>query len=242
MEKNIYSAEYTQSVERGEAGTLSFSSLINKVYLWMTLALVITGLTAYYVAGNEAWVYAIVSSKGLFWGLCISELAVVIGLSSLIGRMSFPLAGLLFAVYSILNGVTLSVIFLAYTLESITATFLVTAGTFGAMSLVGMFVKKDLGAIGRFCYMALIGLIIATIVNIFVASSGLSWIITYAGVLIFCGLTAYDTQKMKLILREHQQTGDAYMLKIALLCSLTLYLDFINLFLHLLRILGNGKK
>ena len=242
MEKNIYSAEYTQSLECGEAGTLSFSSLINKVYLWMTMALVITGLTAYYVAGNEAWIYAIVSNRGLFWGLCIAELAVVLGLSSFIGRMSFPLAGLLFAVYSILNGVTLSVIFLAYTLESITATFLVTAGTFGAMSLVGLFVKKDMGAIGRFCYMALIGLIIATVVNIFVASTGLGWIITYAGVLIFCGLTAYDTQKMKLILCEHQQTGDTNMLKIALLCSLTLYLDFINLFLHLLRILGNGKK
>ncbi len=241
MERNIYSAEYTQSVERGES-TLSFSSLVNKVYLWMAMALAITGLTAFYVAGNEAWVYSIVTNKAIFWGLCIAELAVVLGLSSLINRMSFPMAGFLFAVYSILNGVTLSVIFLAYTFESITSTFFITAGTFGAMSLVGYFIKKDLGTLGRLLFMALIGLIIATIVNIFLASSELSWIITYAGVLVFCGLTAYDTQKMKLILREHQAMGDTNALKIALLCSLSLYLDFINLFLDLLRILGNERK
>ncbi len=242
MEKNIYSAEYTQAVERGRSRKLTFSSLINKVYLWMTLALVVTGMTAFYVAGNEAWVFAILSSRTLFWGLCIAELAMVVILSSLIGRMSFAMAGVLFAAYSVLNGVTLSVIFVVYTFESIASTFFVTAGTFGAMSLIGMFTKKDLTPIGRFCYMALIGLIIATVVNIFVANSTFSWIITYAGVLIFCGLTAYDTQKMKLILRDQKRAGDTNALKIALLCSLTLYLDFINLFLDLLRIFGSAKK
>ena len=156
-------------------------------------------------------------------------------------RMSFPLAGLMFLAYSILNGVTFSVLFLAYTAESLTTTFMVTAGTFGAMSLVGLFIKKDLSSIGRFLFMALIGLIIGTLVNMFVASSALEWALTYGGIAIFCGLTAYDTQKMKEILQQNEQAGDTNLLKIALLCSLSLYLDFINLFIYLLRIFGDRK-
>lgn len=240
MERNIYGYDPVQDAEVRQSSVSTFSSLVSKVYLWMTMALAMTGLTAFYVA-NSGLVFALANSAGLFWGLMIAELAVVWILSANIMRLSFPVAGIMFAVYSILNGATCSFIFLAYTAESLTTTFFVTAGTFGAMSLVGAFIKKDLSGMGRMLIMALIGLIIATIVNLFVASSTLSWAITYIGVLIFCGLTAYDTQKMKEILYQYQHMGDTNILKIALLCSLSLYLDFINLFLYLLRIFG-GKR
>lgn len=241
MEQNIYG--YNPNIsERTESSSFALSTLMTKVYVWMTLALVTTALTAAYVASNESLLFTIVGNSAVLWGMLIAELAVVWILSANVMRMSFPVAGIMFLIYSVLNGATLSVILLAYTMESIATTFFVTAGTFGAMSLVGMFIKKDLSAAGRFLYMALIGLIVATIVNIFVASSALSWALTYAGVAIFCGLTAYDTQKMKEILQQSQQMGDTNMLKIALLCSLTLYLDFINLFLYLLRIFGDRRS
>ena len=239
MENNIYGYRPDMVEERADA--FSFSALMNKVYLWMTLALAVTGLTAYYIAHNEALVYTIFNNSAMLWGTLIAELALVWILSACINRISFAVAGLMFAGYSILNGVTCSVIFLAYTKESIASTFLITAGTFGAMSLLGFFIKKDLSTMGRVLFMALIGLIIATIVNFFVASSTLTWAITYVGVFIFCGLTAYDTQKMKELLQHESYQGNNNMMKIALLCSLTLYLDFINLFLYLLRILGNKK-
>lgn len=240
MEKNIYGYDPAQDIETRRTSISTFSSLVSKVYLWMTMALAITGLTAYYVA-NSGLVFTMANSAGIFGGLLIAELAVVWILSANIMRLSFPVAGIMFALYSILNGATCSFILLAYTAESIATTFFVTAGTFGAMSLVGAFIKKDLSSIGRMLMMALIGIIIATIVNIFVASSTLSWAITYIGVLIFCGLTAYDTQKMKEMLYQYQHTGDENVLKIALMCSLSLYLDFINLFLYLLRIFGGRR-
>ncbi len=239
MENNIYGYRPDMAGER--TGAFSFPALMNKVYLWMTLALAVTGLTAYYIAHNEALVYTIFNNSAIVWGTLIAELALVWILSACINRISFAAAGLMFAGYSILNGITFSVIFLAYTEESIASTFLVTAGTFGAMSLLGSFIKKDLSVVGRVLYMSLIGLIIATIVNCFVASSTLTWAITYLGVIIFCGLTAYDTQKMKELLQHESYQGNSSLMKIALLCSLTLYLDFINLFLYLLRILGNRK-
>lgn len=241
MERNIYGYDPAQDVEVRQSSVSTFSSLVSKVYLWMTMALAITGLTAFYVA-NSGLVFALANNVGIFWGLMIAELAVVWILSANIMRLSFPVAGIMFAIYSILNGVTCSFIFIAYTAESLTTTFFVTAGTFGAMSLVGAFIKKDLSGMGRMLIMALIGLIIATIVNLFVASSTLSWAITYIGVLIFCGLTAYDTQKMKEMLYQYQHMGDTNILKIALLCSLSLYLDFINLFLYLLRIFGGRRN
>lgn len=236
---NIYG--YDPSVDERRSVT-AFPALISKVYLWMTLALAMTGLTALYVARNESLLFSIVGNSIVFWGLIIGELAVVMFLSARILKMSFPMAGILFALYSILNGATLSVVLLAYTAESIASTFFVTAGTFGAMSLVGLFIKRDLSSWGRFLMMALVGLIIATLVNIFVASSIIGWALTYIGVFIFCGLTAYDTQKMKEILQQSEHMGDSNVLKIALLCSLSLYLDFINLFLYLLRIFGNRNE
>lgn len=237
MEKNIYGYNPEDVIEERQTSVSTFASLVSKVYLWMTMALAITGLTALYVA-QSGLVFTIANNTAYFWGLLIAELAVVWILSANIMRLSFPVAGIMFAIYSILNGATCSFIILAYTAESLATTFFVTAGTFGAMSLVGAFIKKDLSGFGRILMMTLIGLIIATIVNIFVASSALSWALTYIGVLIFCGLTAYDTQKMKEILYQYQHTGNQNIMKIALMCSLSLYLDFINLFLYLLRIFG----
>lgn len=226
--------------DRG-ASSVAFPALMKNVYLWMTLALAVTGMTAYYIADNPGLIQAVLESRGLFFGLVIAELALVWILSANIMRMSFATAGLMFVAYSILNGVTMSFIFLAYTMESIATTFFVTAGTFGAMTIVGYTIKRDLSAMGRFLFMALIGLIIATIVNLFVASSTLGWALTYIGVLIFVGLTAYDTQKIKEMLLTYGSESNEQTMKLALIGSLTLYLDFINLFIYLLRIFGDRK-
>lgn len=221
--------------------TAAFPALMRKTYIWMMLGLAMTGLTAAYVAGNAALVQSIFSSSTTYWLLIIAELALVWILSARIMRMSFATAGIMFAAYSILNGATLSVIFLAYSAEVIATTFFVTAGTFGAMGLLGYITKRDLSAIGRFGMFALVGIIIASIVNIFVASSALYWGITYLGVLLFAGLTAYDTQKLKLMLLQYGSEVNDETQKLALLGSLTLYLDFVNLFLFLLRIFGGSR-
>lgn len=229
----------TQTSDGQFAVSGAFSKLMRSVYLWMTLALAITGLTAAYVSRDLQLISMM--SGGMMLGLVIAELAVVMVLSAAINRLSFPVAGLMFLVYSLLNGVTFAVILLAYTRTSIATTFLVTASTFGAMTLVGFFIKKDLSAMGRILMMALIGIIIATVVNIFVASSVFGWALTYLGVAVFVGLTAYDTQKIRNIMLVHGQEVNDSTMKLALMCSLTLYLDFINLFLYLLRIFGDRK-
>lgn len=236
MENNFYN----QVEERAQSSALSFPALMSKVYLWMTLALVVTGMTAYYVASSPAILYAIVSNQIAFWGLFIGELVLVFVLSSRIMSLSFVTASLMFVIYSIMNGVFFSFILLAYTEQSIATTFLITAGTFGAMSLFGFVTKRDLSAMGRILFMLLIGLIIATVVNIFMKAEGLTLILNYAGVVIFVGLTAYDTQSIKQMLHEHGDKEGAE--KIALLGSLSLYLDFINLFIYLLRFFGESRK
>lgn len=235
-EKNIY-ALGEQELTRVSA----YSKLMRSVYLWMTFALIITGLTAATVAFSPAMLSMLFSSKITFYGLIIAELAVVIILSARIQKLSFTAATLMFILYSILTGATLSVIFLAYQLDSIVTTFFVTAGTFGSMTLIGYTTKKDLSKMGTYLLMTLIGLVIATLVNMFLANSTLDWIITYVGVLLFIGLTAYDTQKIKQMLREYGTEINENSQKMALMGSLTLYLDFINLFLYLLKILGNRK-
>ena len=234
--------EKTINVYGNAERATAFSALMRKVYIWMTMGLAMTGLTAAYVATNQRLMETIFSNRLTFFGLIIAELALVFILSSRIMRMSFPTAGLMFAAYSILNGATQSVIFIAYSTDVIATTFLVTAGTFGAMSLAGFIIKRDLSAMGRFFFMALIGLIIASIVNIFVASSALYWGITYLGVLLFAGLTVYDTQKIKMMFLEHGNEVNNNTMKLALLGSLTLYLDFVNLFLYLLRIFGGNRN
>lgn len=216
----------------------AYSALMRKVYVWMTLALCITGLTAFYVANNTALMTAIVSNRLLFFGLLIGEVALVIGLTASLNRISFATATMLFILYSVLNGVTMSFIFLAYTMTSIASTFFITGGTFAAMAFIGYTTKKDMSRFSGFFMMAILGLVIATVVNIFVASSTLDWIITYAGVFIFVGLTAYDSQKIKNMLMAYGTDVNDGTQKLALMGSLTLYLDFINLFIYLLRIFG----
>ena len=236
MENNFYN----QVEERAQSSALSFPALMSKVYLWMTLALVVTGMTAYYVASSPAILYAIVSNQIAFWGLFIGELVLVFVLSSRIMRLSFVTASLMFVAYSVMNGIFFSFIFIAYTEQSIATTFLITAGTFGAMSLFGFVTKRDLSMMGRILFMLLIGLLIATVVNIFMKAEVLALILNYAGVVIFVGLTAYDTQSIKQMLQEHGDKEGAE--KIALLGSLSLYLDFINLFIYLLRFFGESRK
>ena len=235
--------EYNNYYDKGQtlAQSSVFAVLMRNVYIWMTCGLAMTALTAMIVGRNENWVYTLATS-GMYWGLLIAEVVLVIFLSARINKLSFATAGLMFAAYAILNGVTMSFIMLAYTAESIAQAFFVTAGTFGGMSLVGFFIKKDLSAMGRTLMMALIGLIIATIVNIFWQNSMMASILNYAGVIIFVALTAYDTQKIKVMLQQAQYAGISDQTnKLALMGSLTLYLDFINLFLYILRLFGNRK-
>ena len=220
----------------------AYRTLMGKVYLWMTLALAVTGLTSLYVASSPGLVQSIFASRGTFWLLVIAELALVFILSARIMKMSFSTAGIMFALYSVLNGVTMSFIFIAYTSTSIATAFFVTAGMFAAMSFIGFVTKKDLSSFGSFFTMALIGLIIASVVNIFLHSSVMYWIITYVGVLLFVGLTAYDTQKIKQMLIEYGDEVNDSTQKLALIGSLSLYLDFINLFLYILRLFGNNKE
>lgn len=234
-EKNMFILQQSLGKEQNAV----FAKLMRSVYLWMVLALVITGLTAAYVASSPAYISALMNNSILFYGVIIAELALVFILSGRIHKMSFTSASLMFILYSLLTGVSLSTIFLAYTESSIATTFLITAGTFGTMSLVGFVTKKDLSKLGGILFMALIGLIIATVVNIFLVSDTLGWIINYVGVLIFVGLTAYDTQKIKQMMREYGTDINEQTQKMALMGSLSLYLDFINMFLYLLRIFGN---
>ncbi|MDE5947642.1 MAG: Bax inhibitor-1/YccA family protein [Prevotella sp.] len=215
----------------------AFPALMRKVYLWMAMALVITGFTAYGVATSPAVMSAILMNRMLFFGLIIAEFGLVIWLTAAINRLSLSAATLMFVIYSVINGATLSVIFLVYTMSSITSVFFITAGTFAAMAAIGYTTKKDLSGMGKFLMMALIGLIIASVVNLFMRSTGLQLIMSYIGVLVFSGLTAYDSQKIKQMLMTAEDTGETAQ-KIALLGALSLYLDFINLFLYLLRIFG----
>lgn len=228
---------------REQEGSLSlaFPALMRKVYVWMTLALVLTGITAYGVASSPGLMMTIFQTPAIMWGLIIAELIIVIAISAAINRLSLTTATLLFVLYSVLNGATFSLIFAVYTMSSIANVFFITAGTFGVMAAYGYFTKRDLSSWGKLLLMALIGLIIATLVNVFlVKSTGFDLILSYAGVLIFVGLTAYDTQKIKQMLAMQTDMGEGAQ-KVALLGALSLYLDFINLFLYLLRIFGRRE-
>ena len=228
------------SRERELSMSAAFPVLMRKVYVWMTLALALTGFTAYGVATSPGIITALYSNSVLLWGLVIAEFAIVFGVSAAINRLSLTTATLLFVLYSVINGALFSSIFLVYTMSSIASVFFITAGTFGVMALIGYTTKKDLSSMGKILFMALIGIIIATIVNIFLKSSGLETIVSYLGVLIFVGLTAYDTQKIKNMLLMAPDASEASQ-KIALLGALNLYLDFINLFIYLLRIFGRRE-
>lgn len=212
------------------------NALIRQVYAWMGGGLLLTALMAMATISSPALFNAIVGNRIVFYALIIGELGLVIGISRAINKISAALASSLFLLYAALNGVTMSVIFAVYTAESITSTFVITAATFGAMSAFGYFTKRDLTRWGSFLFMGLIGVVIASLVNIFVGSSAVSWIISVIGVIVFTGLTAYDTWKIKAM-----AAAGAEGRKPAILGALTLYLDFINLFLMLLRLLGSRR-
>jgi len=214
---------------------------MQQVYAWMAGGLALTGFIAWYVSQSEALVNLVFGNQAIFFGLIILELGLVFGLSWGLTRMSASMATGAFLLYAAINGITMAFVFLAYTNESIASTFLVTGGTFAAMSMYGYTTKRDLTSWGNLLFMGLIGLILASVVNLFLQSDALNWVVTYAGVLIFVGLTAYDTQKIKeLSARIDARDGETFQ-KMAIMGALRLYLDFINLFLYLLRILGKRR-
>ncbi|HEY5521924.1 MAG TPA: Bax inhibitor-1/YccA family protein [Desulfuromonadaceae bacterium] len=212
------------------------NALIRQVYTWMGAGLAITAFMALITLSSPALLNIIAGNRLVFYGLMIGELALVFTLSGAINRLSAPVATFLFVAYSALNGVTLSVVAMVYTANSIASTFVITAGMFGAMSVYGYMTKRDLTSWGSFLFMGLIGVVIASIVNIFMGSSAVSWVISGIGVIVFTGLTAYDTWKIKEMAAQGTEGR-----KPAILCALTLYLDFINLFLMLLRFTGNRR-
>ena len=216
------------------------NEFIRSVYNWMAGGLAITGFIAYYVASTPSIRDLIFGNPILFYGMIIGELALVFFLSARVNKIQASTATSLFIFYAALNGATLSCIFMIYTASSITSTFFICAATFVTCSIYGMVTKRDLTSLGGFMTMGLIGIIIASVVNMFLRSSGMSLIISYIGVIVFVGLTAYDTQKLKEMAVSQPAGLDAGVVrKGAIMGALTLYLDFINLFLMLLRILGN---
>jgi len=218
------------------------NEFIRSVYNWMAIGLGLTGLVAFYVSNNESLQRIIFGNQLLFFGLIIGQFALVFTISARVHKMQASTATGLFMLYAALNGVVFSSIFLIYTKSSITSTFFICAATFIVCSIYGMSTKRDLTSLGGFMTMGLIGIIIASVVNLFIRSSGMSMIISYIGVIVFVGLTAYDTQKLKaMALSQPEGLGAAAIRKGAILGALTLYLDFINLFLMLLRILGSRR-
>ena len=233
MQDNL---SYSEQVKKSEL----IATFFMQVYGWMFFGLATTGIVAYYVANNEVILNIIFGNRLVFYGLLVAQFILVVTISGAINSLSSSTASFLFFVYSALTGATLSAIIFAYTYESIASVFFITGGTFGAMSAFGYFTKKDLSKMGSMLCMALIGLILATLVNYFLQSDIMMLALTYFGVLIFVGLTAFDTQKLKRISR---QINDEEMLgKVAVLGALTLYLDFINMFLYLLKIFGKKRN
>lgn len=230
-----------QQVNSQNYGSLDLrvSAVMKRVYFKMFLALLVTAFTALLTTQSEALLQLIYSSKYTIWFLIFAELGIVLYMTARLHKISSSTATLLFFIFAIVNGFTLSSIFFAYSPGSIAKTFFITAGTFGAMSVYGYFTERDLTKIGSFLFMALIGLIIASVVNFFAHSDTLGWVISFAGVLIFLGLTAWDTQKIK---QMASVAPDESLGKLATIGALSLYLDFINLFLYLLRFFGDSRN
>lgn len=227
-------------------GTMAFaraqSSFINRVYGWMCGGLLLTALISMWVVSTPKLMNVILSNGILFIGLIILEFVIVGALAFRINKISAAAATAAYVAYAALNGLTLSVIFYHFTAESLATTFFATAGTFGVMSLYGYVTKRDLTSIGNLCFMMLIGVIIGSVINMFWSSSMLYWITTYIGIAVFVGLTAYDTQQIKemsMAVDGIEQSDSAK--KYAIFGALRLYLDFINLFLLLLRIFGGSR-
>jgi FtsH-binding integral membrane protein len=209
---------------------------MSRVYGWMTAGLALTAAVAWTVASSPAALQLVIGNRVVFFGLILAELGLVVALSAMVNRLSAASAGALFALYSALNGATLSIVLLAYTGSSVAVAFVSTAGTFGAMSLYGTVTRRDLTSWGSFLFMGLVGIVIASLVNLFVRSSMVTFVVSCMGVLVFTGLTAYDTQKLRAYARSG---GGAAAAPIG--GALSLYLDFVNLFLSLLRLFGSRR-
>ncbi|MCF6265928.1 MAG: Bax inhibitor-1/YccA family protein [Desulfuromusa sp.] len=216
------------------------NTFFQKVYLWMTAGLAVTALASFMMLSSQSAQQFLFGNRMVFYGLIFAELGLVIAMSAAINRISAATATLMFLGYSALNGITFAAVFLIYTNSSIASAFLVTSGTFAAMSIYGYATKRDLTGLGSFMFMGLVGIIIASVVNMFLRSEMIYWITSYVGVLVFVGLTAYDTQKIKQI-GQAGFANEQDRHKAAILGALRLYLDFINLFLMLLRIMGNRR-
>jgi FtsH-binding integral membrane protein len=206
-------------------------------YRWMSLGLAVTGLVALAVASSPDLLAVVAGNRLVFGVLVVAQLGLVFAMSRAAMRVSTGAAAAMFFGYAALTGVTLSTIFLAFTSASIASTFFVTAGTFAGLSVYGTLTRRDLSAMGRFAVFALIGLVVATLVNLFLRSSGLGWLLTIGGVVIFAGLTAYDTQRLRRAFEEGPQSPN-----LPLVGALILYLDFINMFLYLLMLFGNRRR
>ncbi len=232
----------TETVVKTRAEVL-VSDYVRSVYNWMGIGLALTGFVAYYVSTSESLLRLIFGNPLLLMVLIVAELGLVFAIAGMVNRMSAATATALFVIYSGLNGVTLSSIFLVYVQTSIVSTFLICAATFIACSLYGWMTKRDLTSLGGFMMMGLIGIVIASLVNLFLQSSSVSAIISYIGVFVFIGLTAYDTQKIKnMAMTQPANLDGAVIRKGAILGALSLYLDFINLFLMLLSIFGQRRN
>jgi hypothetical protein len=219
------------------ATTERVSDALWVTYRWMTLGLTTTAVVALAVAHSPVLLAGLLENRVLLYGLLFGQIGLVVAFSATAQRVSSAVAALMFLAYSAVTGVTFSTLFLVYTATSIATTFFVTAGSFAGLSVFGVVTRRDMSAIGRFSLFALLGVILASLANMFLRSSGLEWLITYAGVLLFAGLTAYDTQRLNDMFARGEASAN-----LPLLGALTLYLDFINMFLFLLRILGNRRR
>ena len=239
---NQYNAP-DRSLVMNQAKVQAQSIFLAKVFNWMFIGLLLTAITAFLTANSKAALELIFGNRLVFYCLVFAELGMVFTLISRVERLSASTATTLFLLYSALNGVTLSAILLLYTMTSIATTFLVTAGMFGAMSVYGFVTKKDLTGMGSFLTMGLIGIIIASVVNIFLGSPMISWVVSAIGVIVFTGLTAYDVQRLTHIgAGGVMDGGEVAIRRASIMGALVLYLDFINLFLMLLHFLGGRRN
>jgi FtsH-binding integral membrane protein len=229
--ENVFASPYPAAADRVNA-------FLRGVYGWMSAGLAITAVTAWLVAATPALVMTIVTNRVLFWGILIAQLGIVFGLSARVQSLAPATASLLFIVYSALTGLTMSVILLAYTGQSVATTFMVTAGMFGALAFYGTATRRDLSGLGSFLFMGLIGVVLASIVGLFWHNDALQFVISFIGVIVFTGLTVYDAQRLKAMALA---TPGGAIGSYQIVGALTLYLDFVNLFLFLLRFTGSRR-
>lgn len=234
MENNYYAVS-----ERRDLSAL-LTNVMSRVYVCMFIGLLVTAAAAYWASSSETFMWMIFTDQKLFWGLIIAELVLVLVFSATVRKMSVAVSFICFIAYSLINGLTLSVVLWVYTEASVFSAFLVACLTFGLMSVIGHFTKKDLTSVGHYCMMGLIGVVLAGIINIFIMNDVFSFLVSAIGLLVFIGLTAYDTQTIKRWLAQETNAGNIR--KITVWGALTLYLDFINIFLKLLRLTGKRRN